>query len=107
MRVSKFCAPLAFVLVAGSASAQTANEAALERARAVDACDGRPVLTAEMVEGNRVNVTCGEAGAPIAEGVDTGGGLGSGAGIGAAIAVLLLLGLAAGGGGGGSAGGTN
>ncbi|MGI1663554.1 hypothetical protein ACRDNQ_15040 [Palleronia sp. KMU-117] len=74
--------------------AQAGSEDALERARAVDACAGRPVLSAEYAEGGRLNVTCGE-------GDGGGGGLSAGGG-GAILGVLLLLGLAAGGGGGSS-----
>ena len=87
--------------VPSSGFAQASNDA-LERARAVDACAGRPVLSAEMAEGGRLNVTCGEEGAAA----NGGGGLGGGTG-GALLGVLLLLGLAAGAGGGGSSGGTN
>jgi hypothetical protein len=72
--------------------AQAGSQDALERARAVDACAGRPVLTAEYGDGGRLNVTCGE------DEVGGGGGLSAGGG-GAILGVLLLLGLAAGGGG--------
>jgi hypothetical protein len=85
------------------AFAQASNDA-LERARAVDACAGRPVLSAEVIEGGRLNVTCGREGAAANGG---GAGLGGGGG-GALLGALLLIGLAAGaGGGGGSSGATN
>jgi hypothetical protein len=95
---------LSVALSAPSLSVAQATNDALERARAVDACAGRPVLSAEMAEGGRLNVTCGEEGAAA----NGGAGLGAGTG-GALLGVLLLLGLAAGAGGGGgdSAGGTN
>lgn len=86
---------IALVLAVPSQTvAQAGSQDALERARAVDACAGRPVLTAEYADGGRLNVTCGDEEA-------SGGGL-SGGGGGAILGVLLLLGLAAGGGGGSS-----
>jgi hypothetical protein len=102
LRMVRTLAILSVALAVPSAGFAQASNDALERARAVDACAGRPVLSAEEAEGGRLNVTCGE------EGVAANGGAGLGAGAGAALlGGLLLLGLAGGGGGGDSAGGTN
>ncbi len=94
--------PLAAITIAlamPTASFAQATDDALERARAVDACAGRPVLSAEAISGNRLNVTCGNG-----EGAATGDGLSPGLGAGVLVGVLLVLGAAAGG---GSSGGTN
>ena len=92
-------AAIAIAVAIPATSFAQATDDALERARALDACAGRPVLSAEVISGNRLNVTCGDAGAAA-----TGGGLSPGAGAGLLLGILVVLGGAAGGG--GSASGT-
>lgn len=81
------------VALPATAFAQAADDP-LARARAVDACAGRPVLSAEVMSGNRLNVTCGDA----PSGASAGGGLSPGAGAGILVGLLLVLGGLAGGG---------
>jgi hypothetical protein len=92
-------AAIAIALAVPTASFGQSSTEALERARALDACAGRPVMSAEFVEGGRINVTCGREGQTASDG----GGLGPGAAGGLLLGLLLVLGGLAGG---GSAGGT-
>jgi hypothetical protein len=88
-------AAITIALAMPAASFAQVNDDALERARALDACAGRPVLAAEVIPGNRLNVTCGNGSAADAGG----GGLSPGAGAGLLLGLLVVLGGAAGGGG--------
>ena len=93
------------VLIAApcAVSAQSGDPQAIARAEAMNACAGRPVASARVVNGG-LSVTCVDADSSPTSKAGTGGLSGG------AIAIIGLLGLGlmgAGGGGGGSSGGTN
>ncbi len=70
-------------LLATAAVAQGANQQAIARAEALDACAGRPVVSAEVLDGGRLNVTCGDG--------ETSEGIGNDLGGSGATALLLLF----------------
>ncbi len=92
------------LVVAPAVWAQAPDPQVIARAEALDACAGRPVVSAEITEGGRLRVVCAENGEEVSRPAGNGlSGLGGG-GIG--LLSLLFLGALAGGGG-GSSGGTN